>query len=606
MTGSNRVVLIGGFGADSFTGGAGNDIFQFAAANLTAADTVQGRSGTDQLRMTSPGTIAAFGVSGVETYSLANGGANSLTLTDANFDGVSGAAITVDGGNGGNTVNASALTGSNRVIVVGGAGKDIFTGGAGNDIFHFTVANLAASDTVKGGAGSDQLVMTTAGTVLAGGVSAVETYALANGGANSLTLVNANFSGVTGSTITVDGGNAGNMVDASALTGANRVVVVGGAGNDTFKFSAASLQSTDVVKGGLGTDRLVMTSAGAVAAAGVSGVETFQLAGGGANSLTLADANFAGVTGTTITVDGGNAGNTLKAGALTSPNRVIVTGGGGNDQLTGGAGNDTFEFSAANLQSTDVVKGGLGTDRLVMTSAGAVAAAGVSGVETYSLSDGGASSLLLTNANFAGVSGATITVDGSNGGNTVNASTVTGSNRVILIGGFAANSFTGGAGNDIFQFAAANLTAADTVQGRSGSDQLRMTSPGTIAAFGVSGVETYSLANGGANSLTLTDANFDGVSGAAITVDGGNGGNTVNASALTGAEPGDRGRQYWRRYLDHRPARGDDRRRRGRSVRIDRAGLGHRAGHQHDRRLYPCQRPDRRQQCRVRPRSRRR
>ncbi len=143
----------------------------------------------------------------------------------------------------GNTVNASALTGSNRVVLVGGAGKDIFTGGAGNDIFEFTAATLAASDTVKGGTGSDQLVMTTAGTVAAGGVSGVETYALANGGANCLTLVNANFTGVTGSVIRVNGGNAGNTVNASALTGANRVVMVGGAGNDKFTGGAGSESS---------------------------------------------------------------------------------------------------------------------------------------------------------------------------------------------------------------------------------------------------------------------------------------------------------------------------------------------------------------------------
>ncbi len=60
--------------------------------------------------------------------------------------------------------------------MVGGVGKDVFTGGAGNDIFEFTAASLAASDTVAGGPGTDQLVMTTAGTVLAGGVSGVETY----------------------------------------------------------------------------------------------------------------------------------------------------------------------------------------------------------------------------------------------------------------------------------------------------------------------------------------------------------------------------------------------------------------------------------------------
>jgi hypothetical protein len=41
---------------------------------------------------------------------------------------------------------------------------------------------LAATDTISGGAGTNYLVMTTPGTVAAGGVSGVEVYDLANGG----------------------------------------------------------------------------------------------------------------------------------------------------------------------------------------------------------------------------------------------------------------------------------------------------------------------------------------------------------------------------------------------------------------------------------------
>ena len=63
------------------------------------------------------------------------------------------------------------------------------------------MANLAASDTVAGGGGTNYLIMTTAGTVAAGGVSGVKVYDLANAGANSLTLANANFTGVTGGSI---------------------------------------------------------------------------------------------------------------------------------------------------------------------------------------------------------------------------------------------------------------------------------------------------------------------------------------------------------------------------------------------------------------------
>ncbi len=195
----NAVIFVGTAGTDTFTGGAGNDIFEFSAATLANADTVKGGGGSDELLMTTAGTVLAGGVSGVGIYELGNGGADSLTLANANFTGVAGASITVYGGNAGNTVDASGLTGANRVIFVGTAGTDTFTGGAGNDIFEFSAANLANTDTVKGGGGTNELLMTTAGTVLAGGVSGVETYELGNGGADSLTLANANFAGVTGS-----------------------------------------------------------------------------------------------------------------------------------------------------------------------------------------------------------------------------------------------------------------------------------------------------------------------------------------------------------------------------------------------------------------------
>ncbi len=303
--------------------------------------------------------------------------------------------------------NAVAGSGSNTIIgndaanvLTAGAGVDRLEGGAGNDTFLFTAAQLTKSDTVLGGAGFDQLAMTTAGTVAAGGVSGVETYTLANGAGNALTLVNANFTGVTGALIRVFGGASGNAIDASALTGANRVALVGGAGGDVFKFSAASLLAADAVTGGAGFDQLVMTTAGAVAAGGVSGVETYTLASGGANVLTLTNDNFAGVTGASITVFGGAGGNTVNASKLTGANRVVVVGGAGKDSFTGGAGNDIFKFSAANLAATDTVKGGLGSDQLVMTTAGTVRAGLVNGVESYLLANGGRNSLTLDQRQF--------------------------------------------------------------------------------------------------------------------------------------------------------------------------------------------------------------
>ncbi len=154
---------------------------------------------------------------------------------------MTGTTITVDGGNAGNTVNASALTGPNRVVLIGGAARIVFTGGAGNDIFEFSAANLTAADKVSGGAGSDQLAMTSAGTVAAGGVSGVEIYSLADGGANSLILANANFAGVSGSG---DHGLWRQRRQHRQCLGADRIEPgdpVGGFGSDSLKGGAGAI-----------------------------------------------------------------------------------------------------------------------------------------------------------------------------------------------------------------------------------------------------------------------------------------------------------------------------------------------------------------------------
>ncbi len=157
------------------------------AAAPTSGQTIAASGGSDRLVFPTTGTIDLSGVSGFPTIVLAGLGANSTSLDNANLIGLSKPVITVIGGSFGNTVDASALTGSNRVILVGGLRPDHFTGGAGNDVFKFSAANLAATDIVVGGAGSDELLMTSAGTVNAGGVRGVEKFQLASGAANSLT-----------------------------------------------------------------------------------------------------------------------------------------------------------------------------------------------------------------------------------------------------------------------------------------------------------------------------------------------------------------------------------------------------------------------------------
>lgn len=536
---------------NAFTGTAGADLFLWAVANLDKRDRANGAGGIDTLQLTSAGALGATaldGVVGIEQITLAAGG-NAITLKNANFTGVTAAAITINGGAGADTVNASALTGSNRIAVNAGGGLDVLRGGAGADVFRFAAGNLSG-DTVAAGLGSDLLVLTTAGTVVVGGlgkVSGVETFQLAAGG-NALTFSNANFTGVTGAKIGVAGGAGNDTINAAAVgagrsfvfsTGTGLDTVIGGAGDDMFRFAAAALAG-DTVRGGAGKDTLVLTTAGALAngaLAQMAGVETIILAAGG-NALKLVSSNFGGIADKVLRITGGAGNDTVDGFAVTAGNGLLINAGGGLDVLKGGEGADTFVFRATDL-SGDTIAGRRGIDTLVVADAGRLgtgdtALAAMTGVETIRLAAGG-NALTLKNANFSTVTGAKIAVIGGAGSDTVDASALTGVRAIDVTAGAGVDTLTGGAGADTFRFTEDNLTSADRVLGGAGIDTLRLSGNGTLAQTalaGVSGVETIQLAAGG-NEITLLNANFTGVA-AALAVIGSAGNDTVNASGLTG------------------------------------------------------------------------
>jgi hypothetical protein len=123
------------------------------AANLGKGDVVAGAGGADTLKLTSAGTIRASGVGGVETYLLAAGGGNVLTLANANFAGAIGSTITVDGGNAADILSEAGVSGRDKAMLNGKAGADtmiagrnaVLAGGAGKDVFELTLTGTAAA-----------------------------------------------------------------------------------------------------------------------------------------------------------------------------------------------------------------------------------------------------------------------------------------------------------------------------------------------------------------------------------------------------------------------------------------------------------------------------
>ncbi len=381
VTSTRAISVTAGAGSDTLRGGTGNDAFRFSAADLTAADTVVGGGGAgiDAINFQTAGTVTAAslaGVLGIERLALAVG-TNSVTLTDALVSTANGAAMTIYTNSGDDTVDGSALTGTNRLEIYTGFGNDTLRGGAGNDIFRFSVDGLDGSDLVAGGAGFDQLNLSNAGALTAAklaGVSGIDQIVFSISGV-TMTLNNA-VAAANAAVLAVFGSIGNDTVDASAVTDTTRGLSVtalggndsfrGGLGTDTFRFNAADLTSLDTVQGGGGTasDGIVFLTAGSVttaAFANVSGIEVLSLAVGGI-SLALTNAMVASASNALVTVNGSTGNDTVNAAAVTTAtNRITVNAGAGSDTLTGGAGNDTIEGG----DGADTLTGGGGTDLFV-------------------------------------------------------------------------------------------------------------------------------------------------------------------------------------------------------------------------------------------------
>jgi Ca2+-binding RTX toxin-like protein len=290
---------------------------------------------------------------------------------------------------------------------------------------------------------------------------------------------------------------------ADSLIGADSVA-------DLFVLGTAGhLVGTDTVLGGSGTgiDILRISTGMVLAAAAFAntrGIERIEIAGGATN-LTLSDAMVASRNTAAFEVVGG-VGNDVISGLAVLATPLIVSGGGGNDVINGGGGNDslagdlgndflragtgadtlrggdgadTLSLALTALDDADRLDGGVGTDVLLLASGGVLTAARyagvVSGIERIVVTAALAEAVSITLPVTLSTGGATMTIAGALGADTINATGTQvayvmdgGGANDRLFGGALADSLAGGADNDVLGGNGGN----DTLDGGAGNDRL--------------------------------------------------------------------------------------------------------------------------------------
>jgi hypothetical protein len=474
-------------------GGAGDQVVSLGSLAPNSGGTLAGIQGTVGVYNSSPnGSSQLFvqdaGDTAAETVSLADGALSNLAPASIVWADAS---------------PATGLGGVNRLAVFGSRGPSTYdvlgtgagvstsvTGGAGSDTFIVSpgaqnLDALAGPLTLTGGGGTNSLTLddqgsgsahgytltattlarTGAGLVTYGGFSTLAVNGAASGGsvfvvsaapaATTVTLnggggSNALFGPNAAQTWNVTGADAGNLGSKLLFTDIHDLV--GGRGNDTFKFLPGGSIS-GIVAGGGGMNKLDYTMAGVSAVVDLATAAATWINGGAADGFSgiqslaaspaFNNALLGPDSGTTWTISAPNAGKV---------DTVAFTGFG---ELVGGAGVDIFKFTANG--SVGLIDGG-----------GAPAGKGnwldYSGLLTPVTVNLQTNSATRVGSGAVGHVFEIQDVHGSNGG-----STLVGDNQGnILIGGSGADAIIGGGGASLL----IGDKGADQIFGGSGSDIL--------------------------------------------------------------------------------------------------------------------------------------
>jgi Ca2+-binding RTX toxin-like protein len=414
----------------------------------------------------------------------ANDGVTSLTVwggNAGNFFTVNNTSAFFDRtrlftGSGANTVNVSGTTGALDLFVGSGpAATNVFVGGATHGLGSMTNVNGTVTLTNPSGRalvtlddGIDPTARTAVFTNTA--VTGLSPAAIQTGGhLQGLTV----FSGFGGAVFNVGaytsavplqllgGSGADTLVGPAAgatwsVTGADAGQVgtvtfsgvenlVGGAGNDTFRFLAAG-QVSGSVDGGAGTNRLDYSADGGQAAAvNLASGSASRIRGGAASGFR----NVTALVGSSSGADQLTGANATNLWQLTGANagRVGAFTFSAVENLTGGSQTDTFQFSPGGSVSGNIVGGG-GADWLdysllstpVVANLATAVATGVKGHASGILGVIGGSGADTLTGNAAGN-----VLIGGPGDDTIRG----GPGRSVLIGGLGSDTIVGNSGDDI-------------------------------------------------------------------------------------------------------------------------------------------------------------
>ena len=420
LAGDDRIIglagndtLIGGAGNDTVLGGAGNDTYLVDAAGDVVTELAD--EGTDLVQSAVSWTLGA--------------NVENLTLTSTDAQGLTHSGV-------GNALN-NVLTGTASADWLDGlAGADTLIGGRGDDSYYVERAGDIVTE--NAGEGTDK-VFSTANYTLGANVESLELDGDARQG-------------------------TGNALDNEIVGSAGADLLVGLAGNDTFRSKIATLDPNipndpinpapypiDTMVGGAGDDRYYVRSGDVVTELAGEGTDTVFVLGVGSYGNNPADPSTNTFHGYTLGANTENLNlSQFEPSVSMTPGWINATGNALANVLTGSMRNDTLDGRAG----ADTMIGSYGDDIYFVDATGdVVTELAVEGNDRIESSVSYTASANVEDLTLVGSAAIHAT------GNALDN---------ILIGNAGANLLDGGNGNDMLDGGAGN----DTLNTGAGSDSV--------------------------------------------------------------------------------------------------------------------------------------